>query len=138
MISRTLNILVFFFLANLQIIRKHKKFIQFLNNYFKLQEQALKVSDKLSAARKLKLFDGITLLNNNPKEARSLEDLSEDPALRKRQVSEKLWERSSALLQSTELELSYAGADDDEQESRSINDEGIAQILNIQSLYQYK
>lgn len=96
------------------------------------------MSDKLSAARKLKLFDGITLLNNNPKEARSLEDLSEDPALRKRQVSEKLWERSSALLQSTELELSYAGADDDEQESRSINDEGIAQILNIQSLYQYK
>ncbi|CAH0597872.1 unnamed protein product [Chrysodeixis includens] len=88
-----------------------------------LKEQALKVSDKLSAARKLKIFDGVTLLNSNPKEARSLENLSEDPALRTKQVSDKLWERTSALLQSTELELSYAGADEDDQESRSINDE---------------
>lgn len=74
----------------------------------------------------MQIIDGITLLNNNPKEARSLEDLSTDPTIRNKQVSERLWASTSELLKSTELELSYGGSDDDneEPESRSMNDAG--------------
>lgn len=85
----------------------------------------MKASERLGAARKLKIVEGITLLNNNPKEAKSLETLSTDPSLRNKQVTERLWATASDLLQSTELELSYGGNDDEEGESRSISDEGM-------------
>ncbi|KAJ8709513.1 hypothetical protein PYW08_009517 [Mythimna loreyi] len=88
-----------------------------------LKEHALKASERLSAARKLKIIEGITLLNNNPKEGKSLETLSTDPALRNKQVTERLWESATDLLQSTELELSYDGNQEDEAESRAIGDE---------------
>lgn len=96
-----------------------------------LQEHALKASERLGAARKLKIFDGVTLLNSNPKEARSLESLSTDLSLRNKQVTERLWERTSDLLQSSELELSYSGTDDDEAESRSINEEGMFETKKL-------
>ena len=89
------------------------------------QEHALKASERIAAARKLNIIDGITLLNNNPKEGKSLETLSTDPALRNKQVTERLWERASDLLQTTELELSYAGTEDEEAESRAIGDDGM-------------
>ncbi|KAH9644667.1 hypothetical protein HF086_011836 [Spodoptera exigua] len=88
-----------------------------------MKEHALKASERLGAARKLKIVEGITLLNSNPKEAKSLETLSTDPTLRNKQVTERLWATASDLLQSTELELSYGGNDEDDAESRSINDE---------------
>nr|XP_021189889.2 uncharacterized protein LOC110375915 [Helicoverpa armigera] len=88
-----------------------------------MKENALKAGERLGAARKLKIFDGITLLNNNPKEAKSLEALSTDPSLRNKQVTERLWETASDLIQSTELELSYGGTEEEEGESRSISDE---------------
>ncbi|KAF9799381.1 hypothetical protein SFRURICE_003078 [Spodoptera frugiperda] len=88
-----------------------------------MKEHALKASERLGAARKLKIVEGITLLNNNPKEAKSLETLSTDPSLRNKQVTERLWATASDLLQSTELELSYGGSDDEEGESRAISEE---------------
>ncbi|XP_013185065.1 uncharacterized protein LOC106130709 [Amyelois transitella] len=85
-----------------------------------LKENALKVTERLGTVRKLTLIDGVTILNNNPKEARSLDTLPTDPEARNKQVTEKLWENASDLLKQGELELSYAGGDGEE--SRAIDD----------------
>ncbi|XP_075986854.1 uncharacterized protein LOC142983724 [Anticarsia gemmatalis] len=87
-----------------------------------MKEHALKAADRLNAARKIKLIDGVTLLNTSPKESKSLDTLSSEPDVRNKQVSERLWQSTSDLFQSAELELSYGG-DDGEGESRSIDDE---------------
>lgn len=79
--------------------------------------------------RKLNLVDGVTFVNANPKQGRSLEPLSDDVAARSHQVSERLWQSTSDILQAGDLELSYDVDDDEtEKESRSI-DEGIDLVL---------
>ncbi|KAG6460662.1 uncharacterized protein LOC115450378 [Manduca sexta] len=89
------------------------------DTYSCLKEQALTAVQKVRTLRKLKIFDGITLFNNNPKEARSLDSLPTDPALRSKQVTEKLWETAADIFQNGELELSYGG---EEEESRAMDD----------------
>ncbi|XP_028043715.1 uncharacterized protein LOC114253145 [Bombyx mandarina] len=83
------------------------------------KEYVLKAVEKIRTLRTLNIIDGITLLNNNPKESRSLETLSSEPAVRTKQVNEKLWETASEILQSSELELSYGP---EVEESRAIDD----------------
>ncbi|CAH2059514.1 unnamed protein product, partial [Iphiclides podalirius] len=87
-----------------------------------LKEHALKATERLGTVRKLNIFEGVTLYNNGPKEARSFEPLATEPELRSRQINERLWESTSDLLQRSDLELSFNGSDDDEEESRSIDE----------------
>ncbi|CAK1594302.1 unnamed protein product [Parnassius mnemosyne] len=89
-----------------------------------LKEQALKATERLGTVRKLNIFEGVTIYNNGPKEARSLEPLSTEPEQRSRQINERLWESTTDLLQRSDLELSFNGSGDDEEESRSIDEEG--------------
>ncbi|CAH2097088.1 unnamed protein product [Euphydryas editha] len=86
-----------------------------------LKEHALTAAERLGTVRKLNIFDGVTVYNDGPKEARSYEALSSDPATRSKQITERLWESTSDLLQKSNLELSLPGADDEE-ESRAISD----------------
>ncbi|KOB69103.1 Osiris 9F [Operophtera brumata] len=85
-----------------------------------LKEHALKAADRLSSARKLKIFEGVTLLNNAPRESRSFEALSDLPDVRNQQLTERLWKTSGDLIQGGEIELTYGGEDEDE--SRAIGD----------------
>ncbi|CAG9569464.1 unnamed protein product [Danaus chrysippus] len=88
-----------------------------------LKEHALKAAERLGTVRKLNIIDGVTLYNNGPKEARSFEALPSDPEARNKQLTERLWDSTSDLLQKSELEFSFAGSDDDEDdESRSFNE----------------
>ncbi|XP_013142579.1 PREDICTED: uncharacterized protein LOC106106528 [Papilio polytes] len=87
-----------------------------------LKEQALKATERLGTVRKLNIIEGVTLYNNGPKEARSLEPLATDPEQRSRQINERLWESASELLTKSDLELSFNGADDDDEESRSLDE----------------
>ncbi|KAL0811307.1 hypothetical protein ABMA28_009721 [Loxostege sticticalis] len=87
-----------------------------------LKEQALRATEKLGTVRKLKLTDGITILNNSPKEARSLDALPSEPKERNKEVTERLWATASDLLQKSELELSFAGSEDEETDSRALNE----------------
>ncbi|XP_061723560.1 uncharacterized protein LOC133529768 [Cydia pomonella] len=84
-----------------------------------IKEHALRATDRLGTVRKLDIFEGLTILNNNPKEARSLEALSTDPQIRNKEVTERLWEKANDLLQNSELEISF-GSDDEE--SRALGD----------------
>lgn len=84
-----------------------------------LQEHALRATERLRAVRNLKIIEGVTILNNSPKEAKSLEPLSEDPVIKNRQVTERLWEKGTELLENSELELSYGG---EYEESRALGD----------------
>lgn len=85
-----------------------------------MQEHALKATERLGSVRNLKLTEGVTILNNNVKEAKSLE-LSTDPEIRKKQVTEKLWESTSDLMKNSDLELSFNGPEDEEEQSRAID-----------------
>ncbi|XP_063541929.1 uncharacterized protein LOC134750640 [Cydia strobilella] len=85
-----------------------------------IKEHALRATERLGTFRKLNIFEGLTILNSNPKEARSLEPLSTEPQIRNKEVTERLWERANDLLQNSELEISF-GVDDDE-ESRALGD----------------
>ncbi|RVE43858.1 hypothetical protein evm_011474 [Chilo suppressalis] len=86
-----------------------------------LKEQALRAAERLGTVRKLKIFEGVTILNTNPKEARSLDALPTDPEEKNKQITERLWSTASDLLQRSELELSYAGEEEEEDtESRAL------------------
>ncbi|XP_063389186.1 uncharacterized protein LOC134674972 [Cydia fagiglandana] len=85
-----------------------------------IKEHALRATERLGTVRKLNIFEGLAILNSNPKEARSLEPLSTEPQIRNKEVTERLWEKANDLLQNTELEISF-DADDDE-ESRALGD----------------
>ncbi|XP_053619731.1 uncharacterized protein LOC128680534 [Plodia interpunctella] len=85
-----------------------------------LKENALKATERLGTVRKLSIIDGVTIINNSPKEARSLDSLPTDPEARNKQVTERLWEKATDLLQQGELELSYAGGE--EEESRALDE----------------
>lgn len=98
------------------------------NNIFS-QEHALKATERLGTVRKLDIVDGITIYNNNPKEGRSFEALSTDPEIRSKQITERLWESTSDLLQKSDLELSYSGGEE-EDESRALG-EGEIFLRNI-------
>ncbi|XP_026492465.2 uncharacterized protein LOC113398100 [Vanessa tameamea] len=88
-----------------------------------LKEHALKATERLGTVRKLNIIDGVTVYNNGPKEARSYETLSAEPEIRNKQINERLWESTTDLLQKSDLELSLAGNDDEEEEgSRAIGD----------------
>ncbi|KAL4708486.1 hypothetical protein ACJJTC_014094 [Scirpophaga incertulas] len=87
-----------------------------------LKEHALKITERLRSVRKVSIFDGVTIYNNNPKEARSLDTLPTDPKQRNELVNQRLWETTADLLQRTELELSYGN--EDEEESRALEEEG--------------
>lgn len=93
------------------------------------QEHALKATERLGTVRKLDIVDGITIYNNNPKEGRSFEALSTDPEIRSKQITERLWESTSDLLQKSDLELSYSGGEE-EDESRALG-EGEIFLRNI-------
>ncbi|XP_038219604.1 uncharacterized protein LOC119837892 [Zerene cesonia] len=88
-----------------------------------LKEHALKAAERLGTVRKLNIIDGLTIYNNGPRESRSLEALSTEPEIRNKQVTERLWESTTDLLQKSDLEVSFAGSDDEEDESRSIDAE---------------
>ncbi|CAH2234563.1 uncharacterized protein LOC120634413 [Pararge aegeria] len=87
-----------------------------------LKEHALKATERLGTVRKLDIIDGITIYNNNPKEGRSYESLSTDPETRSKQITERLWESTTDLLQKSDLEFSYTGADDEEDQSRALGE----------------
>ncbi|XP_023950837.1 uncharacterized protein LOC112055079 [Bicyclus anynana] len=87
-----------------------------------LKEHALKAAERLGTVRKLDIVDGITIYNNNPKEGRSYEPLSTDLEERNRQVTERLWESTSDLLQKSDLEFSYNGGEEEEEHSRALGD----------------
>ncbi|XP_041985124.1 uncharacterized protein LOC121737536 [Aricia agestis] len=87
-----------------------------------LKEHALKATERLSAARKLDLVEGVTLINNEPREAKSLDILSSDPKERNQQITERLWTTTSELLRKSDLEVSFADDAADEKESRAIDD----------------
>ncbi|CAG9794892.1 unnamed protein product [Diatraea saccharalis] len=89
-----------------------------------LKEQALRATEKLATVRKLKIFDGVAILNPNPKESRSLDTLPTDPEERNKQITERLWSTASDLLQRSELELSYANDEDDDTETRALSEVG--------------
>ncbi|XP_063369290.1 uncharacterized protein LOC134657659 [Cydia amplana] len=84
-----------------------------------IKEHALRATERLGTVRKLNIFEGLTILNSNPKKARSLEPLSTDPQIRNKEVTERLWEKANDLLQNSELEFSFGG--DDEEESRALD-----------------
>ncbi|XP_063369254.1 uncharacterized protein LOC134657618 [Cydia amplana] len=84
-----------------------------------IKEHALRATERLGTVRKLNIFEGLTILNSNPKEARSLEPLSFEPQIRNKEVTERLWEKANDLLQNSELEVSFGG--DDEEESRALD-----------------
>ncbi|KAI8423212.1 hypothetical protein MSG28_014250 [Choristoneura fumiferana] len=84
-----------------------------------LKEHALRATERLRTVRQLKIIEGVTILNNSPKEAKSLEPLSDDPIIKNKQVTERLWEKGTELLENSELELSYGGEDE---ESRALGD----------------
>ncbi|XP_049880862.1 uncharacterized protein LOC126377207 [Pectinophora gossypiella] len=86
-----------------------------------LKEQALKVTERLGSVRQLKLAEGVTILNNVPKDGKSL-DLSAEPEERKKQVSERLWQSTSDLLKNSDLELSFNAPVGDDDESRALDD----------------
>lgn len=80
------------------------------------------VTERVGSLRHLKLIDGITIVNNAPeKEARSLETLSTDPEVRRREISAKLSERTARLLENTDIEISFE-ANEDEEQSRAIGE----------------
>ncbi|XP_028177086.1 uncharacterized protein LOC135083628 [Ostrinia nubilalis] len=87
-----------------------------------LKEHALRATEKLRAVRKLNIIDGVTILNSSPKEARSLDTLPSEPEERNKEVTERLWSTASDLLQRSELELSFPGSEDDENDSRALNE----------------
>lgn len=87
-----------------------------------IQEQALKATERLGSVRQLKLTEGITFINNGPREAKALE-LSVEPEVRRRQLTEKLWESTTDLMKNTDLELSLPTPGDDE-ESRALDSDG--------------
>lgn len=89
---------------------------------FLKQEQALKATQRLGSVRQLKVTEGITLINNGPLEAKSLE-LSAEPEARKKQLTEKLWESATDLMKNSDLELSLP-TPDDEEESRALDSNG--------------
>ncbi|XP_059050472.1 uncharacterized protein LOC131845424 [Achroia grisella] len=86
-----------------------------------LKENALKATERLGTLRKLKIFDGVTILNSSPKEARSLDVLPTEPSLREQEITKRLWENTNEIFQQSELELSYSGSDEEE-ESRAVQD----------------
>ncbi|CAG4970411.1 unnamed protein product [Colias eurytheme] len=86
-----------------------------------LKEHAWKAAERLGTVRKLNIIDGLTIYNNGPRESRSLEALSTEPEIRNKQLTERLWESTTDLLQKSDLEVSFAGSDDEEEESRSID-----------------
>ncbi|XP_034837291.1 uncharacterized protein [Maniola hyperantus] len=87
-----------------------------------LKEHALKATERLGTVRKLDIIDGITIYNNNPKEGRSFEALSTDPEIRNKQLTERLWESTTDLLQKSDLEFSYNGGDEEDDKSRALGD----------------
>lgn len=89
---------------------------------FSKQEQALKATQRLGSVRQLKVTEGITIINNEPLEAKSLE-LSAEPEVRKRQLTDKLWESATDLMKNSDLELSLP-TPDDEEESRALDSNG--------------
>lgn len=90
--------------------------------FFILQEHALKAAERLGTVRKLNIIEGVTLYNNVPKEGRSYEPLSTEPEIRNKQITERLWESTTDLLQKSDLELSFNGGEEEEEESRAIGD----------------
>ncbi|KAJ0170878.1 hypothetical protein K1T71_013650 [Dendrolimus kikuchii] len=89
-----------------------------------LKEKALKVAERLRTVRKLNIFDGVTIINNEPRQARSLEPLPAESEARGLAVNQRLWDSTSAIIQSTDLEISYSpDDDDDEEESKSLDNE---------------
>lgn len=89
---------------------------------FLKQEQALKATQRLGSIRQLKVTEGITIINNGPIEAKSLE-LSAEPEVRRRQLTDKLWESATDLMKNSDLELSLPTPGDDE-ESRALDSNG--------------
>ncbi|XP_063629951.1 uncharacterized protein LOC134801341 [Cydia splendana] len=89
-----------------------------------IKEHALRATERLGTVRKLNIFEGLTILNSNPKEARSLEPLSTEPQIRNKEVTERLWEKANDLLQNSELEISFDGGDDEESRALGDADEG--------------
>ncbi|CAH0721075.1 unnamed protein product, partial [Brenthis ino] len=88
-----------------------------------LKEHALKAAERLGTVRKLNIIEGVTLYNNVPKEGRSFEPLSTEPETRNKQITERLWESTTDLLQKSDLELSFnGGEEEEEEESRAIGD----------------
>ncbi|XP_048001473.1 uncharacterized protein LOC125238240 [Leguminivora glycinivorella] len=83
-----------------------------------IKEHALRATERLGTVRKLNIFEGLTILNSNPKEARSLEPLSTEPQIRNKEVTERLWEKANDLLQNSELEINFGG---DDGEARSLD-----------------
>ncbi|CAK1541116.1 unnamed protein product [Leptosia nina] len=87
-----------------------------------LKEHALKAAERLGTVRKLNIIEGLTIYNNAPRDSRSFEALSTDPEERSKQLTERLWSSTTDLLQKSDLEVSFAGNDEEEDESRSIDD----------------
>ncbi|XP_026754253.2 uncharacterized protein LOC113514375 [Galleria mellonella] len=87
-----------------------------------LKEHALKATERLGTLRKLKLFEGVTIFNTSPKEARSLDVLPTEPGLREKEVTRRLWENTNDIFQRSELELCYSTESDEEEESRAVKD----------------
>lgn len=93
-----------------------------------IQEQALKATERVGSVRQLKLTEGITFINNGPpRDAKSLE-LSAEPEVRRKQLTEKLWESASDLMKNTDLELSLPTPGDDE-EPRALDGNGMDWLL---------
>lgn len=85
------------------------------------QENTLKLTERLGTVRKLNIIDGVTVYNTNPKDGRSYDPLPSEPEERSRQLTARLWESASDLLQKSELEFTFNGGDDKD-ESRSLDD----------------
>lgn len=85
---------------------------------FCCQEHALKAADRLHNVRELKLTDSFTLINHGEKQGRSLNPLPTDVEERRKEVSQRLWESTTDLLQNSELEFSYGP----EEESRGLSE----------------
>ncbi|CAG9135580.1 hypothetical protein JYU34_019208 [Plutella xylostella] len=88
-----------------------------------LKEQALKAAERLRTVRELQLTENIAIINNGPKEARSLEPLSTELEARREQVTQRLWTTAAELMENSDVEYSFDDGSEDEEESRAIGDE---------------
>lgn len=92
------------------------------NKPIQLQEQALKAAERLRTVRELQLTENIAIINNGPKEARSLEPLSTELEARREQVTQRLWTTAAELMENSDVEYSFDDGSEDEEESRAIGD----------------
>ncbi|XP_072935237.1 uncharacterized protein [Epargyreus clarus] len=87
-----------------------------------LKENILKLTERAGSVRKLNIFDGLTIYNTDPKEPKDYDALPVEREARSMQLSKRIWESTSELLQNSELEVLIDGADDKDG-SRSLDDD---------------